>query len=186
MLSVNRVSSMVNKIIPRTLKGKVIASTATALVAAGSVLCCSRAVSNDEYAKAEITYFDNNSKNEPVNYVSIENGCGFQNDSCNYVAKDGRLYVYNVKEDKWEKTNHIVTSTSQMDIFEKISGMNKEDNGTLVLSKKDIKDAQTKKPKEICESAHAVSSGFRDVMVFHEDNDGSENQLVFSFDQEIK
>ena len=186
MSYVNRISTIFNKIIPHSVKGKAIAGTAAVLVTAGSIFGCSRDDYNGDYARAGMSYSDGTPKNKRTEFVLIENGCGFQTNNHNYAAQKGYLYEYNEQKDKWEKTDTILTTAPQMDVFEKVANMNKEKSDTLVLTKNDLKDVQVKNPKEIWRTVKAISCGFRDVMVFHRDYDDSETQLVFSYDNPEK
>ena len=185
MLSINKVSSFINRVMPRTIKGKVIAGTTTALVAAGAVSSAFLAGgSDDEFVKTELRYTSSLGK-KARDVVYMEDGCGFENDEHKYLAKDGKLYEYIPKSQNWKRVRSIETTQSQSDLFKMVSDANIEQSDSIILSKKDIENSKNADIKGNAKDVHVVSSGFNDLMIFHEDDDGTENQLVFSHDQHI-
>ena len=184
MISINSIPVYISKIVPKTLRGKVIAGTTTALVTLGAIgSAIFPGGSNDEFVKTELRYTDSKGQ-KARETVYIEDGCGFENDEHRYLAKDGKFYEYNPKSQKWKSVRYIKTTQPQSELFRVVAGTNIEQSDSVILSEKDIMDSKNIDIKKCAKGVHVVSSGFNDLMIFHEDADGKENQLVFSRNQQ--
>ena len=142
----------------KKIRNYALAGALALLSAVGFTKCSGN--DSDKYHEVELRYPERWSWRTCSDHIKIEDGCSFENNGKKYVMSNGKLMAYNKETHKWSEADYIETREYQVEVINAVASAKNEEEGIVVLSKKDIKKRQ-KNPQDIEYRDNGYGSGSR-------------------------